>query len=84
MHAEKDYAQQGVQYGAPDKAPQERSLAEGVGFEPTRPVRAYRFSRPALSTAQPPLQDVIILTGRVSEDYINAICNNALHQLAVV
>ena len=31
-------------------------LADGVGFEPTRPLRACRFSRPVLSTAQPPIQ----------------------------
>ena len=29
---------------------------ERVGFEPTRALRPYRFSRPAPSTAQPPLQ----------------------------
>jgi hypothetical protein len=32
------------------------SLAEGVGFEPTGDLRRRRFSRPVLSTAQPPLQ----------------------------
>src|SRR5262249_2904425 len=31
--------------------------AEEVGFEPTRPLRAYRFSRPAHSTALPLLRD---------------------------
>lgn len=31
-------------------------LAEGVGFEPTGDLRRRRFSRPVLSTAQPPLQ----------------------------
>ncbi len=30
-------------------------LAERVGFEPTEPVKVQRFSRPPLSTAQPPL-----------------------------
>ena len=38
-------------------------LAEGVGFEPTVPLRALRFSRPTPSTTQPPLpisfQDVL-------------------------
>src|SRR5215469_6777503 len=32
------------------------TLADGVGFEPTRPLRACRFSRPVLSTAQPPIR----------------------------
>jgi hypothetical protein len=32
------------------------SLAEGVGFEPTGDLRRRRFSRPVLSTTQPPLQ----------------------------
>lgn len=36
-------------------------VAEGVGFEPTVPVRAHRFSRPALSSTQPPLRYVITL-----------------------
>src|SRR5208282_2853539 len=31
-------------------------LADGVGFEPTRPVRVCRFSRPVPSTARPPIQ----------------------------
>lgn len=31
-------------------------MAEGVGFEPTRPVRACRFSRPVPSTARPPFR----------------------------
>jgi hypothetical protein len=31
-------------------------LAEREGFEPPEPVRAQRFSRPPLSTAQPSLQ----------------------------
>src|ERR1044072_7902810 len=30
--------------------------AEGVGFDPTGPVKGQRFSRPPLSTAQPPLR----------------------------
>src|SRR4029079_19785060 len=32
------------------------SLADGVGFEPTRPLQARRYSRPVLSTTQPPIQ----------------------------
>ena len=32
-------------------------MVEGVGFEPTRPLRTHQFSRLALSTAQPPLRD---------------------------
>src|SRR5438552_9402395 len=32
-----------------------RVLADGVGFEPTRPLRACRFSRPVPSTARPPI-----------------------------
>src|SRR5688572_32312204 len=31
-------------------------VAEGVGFEPTSPVRGCRFSRPVHSTALPPLR----------------------------
>jgi hypothetical protein len=31
-------------------------MAEGVGFEPTRPFRVWRFSRPLVSTAHPPLR----------------------------
>ena len=31
-------------------------MAEGVGFEPTNGVPHCWFSRPVLSTAQPPLQ----------------------------
>ena len=31
-------------------------MAEGVGFEPTNGLPHCRFSRPMLSTAQPPLQ----------------------------
>src|SRR4029450_8615112 len=31
-------------------------VVEGVGFEPTRPLRTHQFSRLALSTAQPPLR----------------------------
>ena len=31
-------------------------MAEGVGFEPTNELPHCRFSRPMLSTAQPPLQ----------------------------
>src|SRR6266436_2582432 len=30
-------------------------LADGVGFEPTRPLRTCRFSRPVPSTARPPI-----------------------------
>src|SRR5579885_2497861 len=37
-------------------APQFRSeVADGVGFEPTRPLRTCRFSRPVPSTARPPI-----------------------------
>gem|GEM_PF-2953449 len=32
--------------------------AEGEGFEPPRPIRACRFSRPVHSTALPSLQSV--------------------------
>jgi hypothetical protein len=31
-------------------------MAEGEGFEPSRAVRLYRFSRPVVSTAHTPLQ----------------------------
>src|SRR4029079_13762406 len=44
-------------------------IVEGVGFEPTRPLRTHQFSRLALSTAQPPLRGGITnqesrITGR--------------------
>ena len=38
----------------------ERRRAERVGFEPTRALRPYRFSRPAPSTTQPPLQSSLL------------------------
>ena len=34
----------------------EQTLAEGVGFEPTKSLRPCRFSRPVPSTARSPLQ----------------------------
>lgn len=34
----------------------DKKHAEKVGFEPTMPLRAYRFSRPAPSTTRTPLQ----------------------------
>src|SRR5262245_2403246 len=33
----------------------QRVLADGVGFEPTRRLRACRFSRPVPSTTRPPI-----------------------------
>src|ERR1700754_4287579 len=42
-------------------------MAEGVGFEPTRPFRACRFSRPVLSTAQTPLPEPDQILSRRSE-----------------
>ena len=39
-------------------------LAERAGFEPAIPGRVYRFSRPALSTTQPPLQAQNCIKGR--------------------
>ena len=40
-----------------DSAPARRlNVAEGVGFEPTGPLRAQRFSRPPHSTALPPFR----------------------------
>ena len=35
-------------------------MAERVGFEPTNELPHCWFSRPVLSTAQPPLQNLII------------------------
>ena len=35
-------------------------MAEGVGFEPTNELPHCWFSRPVLSTAQPPLQTMFI------------------------
>src|SRR5260221_13330137 len=34
-------------------------LADGVGFEPTRPLRTCRFSRPVPSTARPPIHAAV-------------------------
>src|SRR5690606_5195580 len=34
-------------------------LADGEGFEPPRPLRAFRFSRPAPSTTRPPIRLVL-------------------------
>jgi hypothetical protein len=45
-------------------------LAEGVGFEPTAPLRAQRFSRPSSSTAPAPFRKVLGITGaNKSDDY---------------
>src|SRR5215471_16778801 len=43
------------------KCPKDRAkltviLADGVGFEPTRGLHPWRFSRPLPSTARPPIQ----------------------------
>ncbi len=35
-------------------------MAEGVGFEPTNGLPHCWFSRPVLSTAQPPLHDHVL------------------------
>ena len=45
-------------------------LVDGVGFEPTRPLQVRRFSRPVLSTAQPPIRTkwIPFLTAETSED----------------
>lgn len=32
------------------------AMADGEGFEPPRPLRAFRFSRPAPSTTRPPIR----------------------------
>src|SRR3990167_1305801 len=37
-------------------------MAERVGFEPTRPLRAWRFSRPLPSTTRPPLHVISLLS----------------------
>src|SRR6266571_1968841 len=37
-------------------APQQHSPTDRVGFEPTVPLRAHRFSRPAVSTAHAPVR----------------------------
>ena|GEM_PF-5110998 len=37
-------------------------MAERVGFEPTVPVKVRWFSRPELSTTQPPLQRTVFYT----------------------
>ena len=40
-------------------------MAERVGFEPTEPVRAQRFSRPPDSTTLAPLRELLILKVRL-------------------
>ena len=40
----------------PPPAPGRRGMAEREGFEPSRRLRAWRFSRPLPSTARPPLR----------------------------
>ena len=40
-------------------------LAEGVGFEPTVRLPGLRFSRPALSAAQPPLHTKLRVSRRL-------------------
>ena len=35
------------------------AMADGEGFEPPRPLRAFRFSRPAPSTTRPPIRLVL-------------------------
>ena len=35
-------------------------MADGVGFEPTKGFHPCRFSRPVLSTAQPPIRLIYI------------------------
>ncbi len=42
-----------------------RNVAERVGFEPTEGVNPRRFSRPVLSTTQPPLRFVVLLEARI-------------------
>src|SRR5213078_3751266 len=37
-------------------------VTDRVGFEPTVPLRAHRFSRPAVSTAHAPVHDTVITT----------------------
>src|SRR5580700_1869221 len=36
-----------------------QNVAEEEGFEPSRPFRAWRFSRPLPSTARPPLRRLV-------------------------
>jgi hypothetical protein len=52
---------------SPDLSASGTSLAEGVGFEPTRDFHPCRFSRPVLLTAQPPLQALQIMQPRGQE-----------------
>ncbi len=42
-------------------------MAEGVGFEPTRAVTPWRFSRPLHSSALPPLRATNILASGDAE-----------------
>lgn len=45
--------------------------AEKVGFEPTMPLRAYRFSRPAPSTTRTPLRKILSLITQNYADFRN-------------
>jgi hypothetical protein len=49
------------------------SMAEREGFEPSKPVRAYRFSRPACSTTPAPLRAV----AKAHPSEIGAGCQSA-------
>ncbi len=54
------------------------SLAEGVGFEPTVPLPARRFSRPFPSTARTPFQNV-----KNRGNYTKYRCKMKAHQIAL-
>lgn len=45
-------------------------MADGVGFEPTKELPPCRFSRPVLSTAQPPIQRTLADLSYVPDEKI--------------
>ena len=68
----------------PDTAPVEGPMAERVGFEPTVPVRAQRFSRPSQSTTLAPLRRGICEQPRTVKSEgagRRARASNAIHRV---
>jgi hypothetical protein len=55
----------------------QRILAEKVGFEPTEPVRAQRFSRPPDSTTLAPLRELLILNASPRNSKLSALKRRA-------
>src|SRR6478672_11050191 len=52
----------------------ERCQTEEVGFEPTAPLRAHRFSRPAVKTTHLPLSPAVMVSSKsVLANWLGAI-----------